>query len=44
MILTKLIIKNWLPWITSYYMATCNKEPNIIHKLAFDTSQSTPTF
>ncbi len=44
MIFIKLIIKNYLPWVTSYYMTTCNKEPNIVHKFTFHTLLTTPIF
>ncbi len=44
MILTKLIIKNYLPWVTSYYTTTYNKQPNIIHKLTFHTLLNEPIF
>jgi hypothetical protein len=44
MTLTKLIIKNYFPWITSYDMATCNEQPNIIHKFTFRTLLNKPTF
>ncbi len=44
MIFTKLIIKNYLPRATNYYMAIYNKQSNIIHKLKFHTSLGTPTF
>jgi hypothetical protein len=44
MIFTKLIIKNYLPWVTSYYTAIYNEQPKIIHKLTFHTSPNTLTF
>ncbi len=44
MIFTKFIIKNCLPWVTSYYMPTYNEQPNIIHKVTFWTSLSKTSF
>ncbi len=44
MITTKLIIKNYLPWVTCNYTTTCNEHLNIVDKVTFCISPRKPTF